>query len=26
VVENFTWDHYRSRLLEAYGTAMGKIA
>ncbi len=24
VVENFTWDHFRARLLEAYGVAMGK--
>ncbi len=24
VVENFTWDHYRTRLLEAYTTAMQK--
>jgi glycosyltransferase involved in cell wall biosynthesis len=23
VVENFTWDHFRARLLEAYGVAMG---
>ena len=22
VVENFTWDHFRTRLLDAYGTAM----
>jgi glycosyltransferase involved in cell wall biosynthesis len=22
VVENFTWEHYRTRLLDAYGTAM----
>jgi glycosyltransferase involved in cell wall biosynthesis len=22
VVENFTWDHFRARLLEAYKTAM----
>ena len=22
VVENFTWDHYRTRLLGAYETAM----
>jgi glycosyltransferase involved in cell wall biosynthesis len=26
VVENFTWDHYRSRLLEAYSTAIRKVA
>ena len=26
VVENFTWDHYRARLLEAYSTAIGKVA
>ncbi len=26
VVENFTWDHYRSRLLQAYSTAIEKIA
>jgi glycosyltransferase involved in cell wall biosynthesis len=26
VVENFTWDHYRSRLLDAYSTAIEKIA
>jgi glycosyltransferase involved in cell wall biosynthesis len=25
VVQNFTWDHYRSRLLEAYSTAIGKV-
>jgi glycosyltransferase involved in cell wall biosynthesis len=25
VVENFTWDHYRSRLLEAYSTATEKL-
>ena len=25
VVENFTWDHYRSRLLQAYSTAIGKV-
>ena len=25
VVENFTWDHYRSRLLDAYSTAIGKL-
>jgi glycosyltransferase involved in cell wall biosynthesis len=25
VVENFTWDHYRARLLEAYSTAIGKV-
>ncbi len=24
VVENFTWDHYRARLLEAYSSAMRK--
>jgi glycosyltransferase involved in cell wall biosynthesis len=24
VVENFTWDHFRARLLEAYGVAMGR--
>jgi glycosyltransferase involved in cell wall biosynthesis len=23
VVENFTWDHFRTRLLGAYETAMG---
>jgi glycosyltransferase involved in cell wall biosynthesis len=23
VVENFTWDHFRDRLLDAYETAMG---
>jgi len=26
VVENFTWDHFRSRLLEAYRVAMGMTA
>ncbi len=26
VVENFTWDHYRARLLEAYSAAIGKVA
>lgn len=25
VVENFTWDHYRTRLLEAYSTAIEKV-
>ncbi|HEY4283524.1 MAG TPA: glycosyltransferase [Chthoniobacterales bacterium] len=25
VVENFTWDHYRERLLVAYETAMNKV-
>jgi|SRR5947207_10254826 len=26
VVENFTWDHFRSRLLNAYEVTMGKVA
>ena len=26
VVENFTWDHFRTRLLEAYEIAMQKVA
>ncbi len=26
VVENFTWDHYRARLLEAYSTTIRKVA
>jgi glycosyltransferase involved in cell wall biosynthesis len=26
VVENFTWDHYRSRLLHAYGAAITTVA
>jgi glycosyltransferase involved in cell wall biosynthesis len=26
VVENFTWDHYRTRLLDAYEVAMRKVA
>ena len=26
VVENFTWDHYRARLLQAYSTAIKKVA
>ncbi len=25
VVENFTWDHYRTRLLDAYSTAIEKV-
>ena len=25
VVENFTWDHYRARLLQAYSTAISKV-
>ena len=25
VVENFTWDHYRERLLDAYATAIKKL-
>ena len=25
VVENFTWDHFRTRLLDAYGTAMRMV-
>jgi len=26
VVENFTWDHFRARLLDAYEIAMQKVA
>jgi len=26
VVENFTWDHYRTRLLDAYEVAARKVA
>ncbi len=26
VVENFTWDHYRARLLQAYSAAIRKVA
>jgi glycosyltransferase involved in cell wall biosynthesis len=25
VVENFTWDHFRERLLDAYERAMGML-
>jgi len=25
VVENFTWDHFRTRLLDAYEIAMQKV-
>jgi glycosyltransferase involved in cell wall biosynthesis len=25
VVENFTWDHFRTRLLDAYETAMRMV-